>query len=268
MAAVGIIQPSDSPAVLVWKKDGSLWFCVNCQCLNDVTTKDSYPLPCIDDALDSLVPASSSSSCVVYLDDILVHAATYTTALNSLHLVSQQITMVNLCLNSAKCSLFHRQTSFLGHIVSKKGVSTDPAKVEAVEQWPVPTSTAELSSFLGLASYYIARPLHQLTEKAQRFHWSPFSQDPFNQLHRVLITAPVLVIPDLSKPFIPDTDASNDGVGAVLSPRTGGCSPPKGPCLITAPSMESIPGTLVGHGAGAPDLHHSPRNRLPLCPLS
>ncbi|KAJ8385126.1 hypothetical protein AAFF_G00192670 [Aldrovandia affinis] len=82
-----------------------------------------------------------------------------------------------------------------------------------------------LLDFLSLASYYsrfivgvvdIAHPLHQLTEKAQQFQWSPSSQDAFDRLRRALITVPVLVILDQSKPFIVDTDASNDSVRAVL----------------------------------------------------
>ncbi|KAJ8391685.1 hypothetical protein AAFF_G00086350 [Aldrovandia affinis] len=96
--------------------------------------------------------------------------------LNNLCTVFKQITKAHLRLNPAKCSLFCRQTSFLGHGMSERGVSTDPSKVEAVEKWPSLTSTGEVHSFLGLASYYwrfitgfanIARPLHQLTEKGQ-----------------------------------------------------------------------------------------------------
>ncbi|KAJ8401335.1 hypothetical protein AAFF_G00385660 [Aldrovandia affinis] len=133
------------------------------------------------------------------------------------------IANANLRLNLAKYSLFRRQTSFLGHIVSERGVSTNPAKVEAVEKWPSPTSTGEVRSFLGIASYYrrfiagfanIARPL---PKKGQWFKWSPVSQDAFDHLRKALTTVPVLAIPDPSKPFILDTDTSNDGVGAVLS---------------------------------------------------
>ncbi|KAJ8373333.1 hypothetical protein AAFF_G00266360 [Aldrovandia affinis] len=62
-------------------------------------------------------------------DDILVHASTYVTALTNLHTVFELIAKANLCLNPVKCSLFHQQTSFLKHVVSKRGISTDPAKV-------------------------------------------------------------------------------------------------------------------------------------------
>ncbi|KAJ8402629.1 hypothetical protein AAFF_G00367120 [Aldrovandia affinis] len=141
--------------------------------------------------MEKVLQPVPASACVVYLYDILVHAATYTTTLNNQGLVFQHIAKANLCLNLAKCSLF-----------------------------------SEVRSFLGLASYYqrfivgfvdIAHPLHQLTEKAQQFQWSPSSQDAFDQLRRALTTAPVLVIPDPSKPFILDTNASNNIVRAVLS---------------------------------------------------
>lgn len=105
-------------------------------------------------------------------------------------------------------------------------MSTDPAKVAAVRDWPVPHSVGQLRSFLGLASYYrrfvkdfatIASPLHRLTQKGQVFQWSKDCADAFEQLRSALVGAPVLCYPDPQLPFIVDTDASNVGLGAVLS---------------------------------------------------
>ncbi|KAJ8361892.1 hypothetical protein AAFF_G00414160 [Aldrovandia affinis] len=163
--------------------------------------------------MEKILQPVPASACVVYLDDILVHKFTYTVVLTNLRTVFQLIAKANLHLNPAKCSLFRQHTSFLGHLVSERGVSTDPAKVEVVEKWSAPTSTGEVRSFLGLASYYqrfiavfanIARPLHQLTEKGQRFTWSPASQNAFSQLRKALITAPILAIPDPTKSFLLD----------------------------------------------------------------
>ncbi|KAJ8401386.1 hypothetical protein AAFF_G00386170 [Aldrovandia affinis] len=80
--------------------------------------------------MEKVLQPVPASACIVYLDDMLVHASTYTVALTNLRTVFQLIAKANLCLNPAKCSLFHRQTSFLGHVVSKRGVSTEPPKVE------------------------------------------------------------------------------------------------------------------------------------------
>ncbi|KAJ8417296.1 hypothetical protein AAFF_G00285230 [Aldrovandia affinis] len=104
--------------------------------------------------MEKVLQPVPASACVVYLDDILVHASTYAAVLTSLRTVFELIAKANLRLNSVKCSLFCQQTSFLGHIVSESGVSTDLAKVEAMEKLSSPMSTSEVLSFLGLASYY------------------------------------------------------------------------------------------------------------------
>ena len=115
---------------------------------------------------------------------------------------------------------------YLGHEVSREGVATDPAKINQVAQWPVPQSTKDVQKFLGLAGYYhrfvrnfasIARPLHRLTEKTATFEWTVECQEAFAELHHRLCTAPVLAFPDITKPFILDTDASNTGIGGVLA---------------------------------------------------
>ena len=91
--------------------------------------------------------------------------------------------------------------TYLGHIVSAEGVTTDPAKVEKVENWPLPTCKRDVQQFLGLANYYrrfikdfatVAKPLHKLTEKITKFQWTQQSQEAFDQLRRRLTSAPVL----------------------------------------------------------------------------
>ena len=103
---------------------------------------------------------------------------------------------------------------------------TDPAKTEKVATWPVPTSKREVQQFFGLANYYrrfvknfgnIAKPLHHLTEKTAKFEWTEQAQSAFEELRLRLVTAPVLAFPDYTRHFILDTDASETGVGAVLS---------------------------------------------------
>ncbi|XP_039453944.1 LOW QUALITY PROTEIN: uncharacterized protein LOC120432803 [Oreochromis aureus] len=163
--------------------------------------------------------------CVVYLDDLLVHATDFEKALANLTAVFHAIRQAGLRLHPKKCHLFRKETTFLGHVVSGAGVSTDPAKVAAVKDWPIPGNPAELRSFLGLASYYrrfvkdfatIASPCTS-SHKGREFRWSEDCAVAFDRLRSALVEAPVLAYPDLQLPFVVDTDASNTGVGAVLS---------------------------------------------------
>ena len=116
--------------------------------------------------------------------------------------------------------------AFLGHIVSDKGVATDPAKVAAITNWPTPRSRKEVQQFLGLGNYYrrfirdyatIAKPLHRLTEAGWEFLWTESCEEAFQKLKRKLTSTPILAFPDFTISFVLDTDASNDGIGAVLS---------------------------------------------------
>ena len=112
-------------------------------------------------------------SCLVYLDDMMAHAKTFELELQRLTHIFSQLRAANLKLNPKKCELFQCRAKLLGHVVSKEGVATDPEKVTAVTNWPLPQNVRDVRSFLGLCTYYrrlvpyfgdVARPLHQLTE--------------------------------------------------------------------------------------------------------
>ncbi|TYK19408.1 ty3-gypsy retrotransposon protein [Cucumis melo var. makuwa] len=139
---------------------------------------------------------------IVFIDDILVYSKTEAEHEEHLHRVS-----------------------FLGHVVSSEGVSVDPAKIEAITNWPRPSTVNEVRSFLGLVDYYkrfvkdfsrIASPLTQLTRKGTPFIWSPTYKSSFQELKKKLVTAPVLTMPDGSGSFMIYSDASNKGLGCVL----------------------------------------------------
>ncbi|KAK2905712.1 hypothetical protein Q8A73_009655 [Channa argus] len=170
--------------------------------------------------------AGAFCRCVVYLDDLLVHVKGFENAISNLSGVFTAIRQAGLRLNPAKCHSLARETQFLGHMVSERGVTKDQAKVALIKEWPQPTTTSELRSFLRLASYYrrfvkdfatIASPLHRVTEKGRRFEWSEACSVAFQQLKTALSEAPVLAYPDPQQPFVVDTDASEVGIGAVLS---------------------------------------------------
>lgn len=125
----------------------------------------------------------------------------------------------------SKCRFVQQSIIYLGHVVSRDGVSTDPGKIEAVQRWPQPQNVKELCSFLGLAGYYrkfvrnfaiLARPLTDLLKKGALFIWTLSHQQAFEALMSSLVSAPVLALPDFAKPFQLQTDTCDTGVGAVL----------------------------------------------------
>ena len=165
------------------------------------------------------------STALVYLDDILVPGQSFSHELTNLQKVFERLRIAKLKLSPKKCHLFRREVKYLGHVVSKNGISPDPDKVNAVMSWPIPTSPTELKSFLGLCSYYqrfiphfsdIAHPLHQCATTVP-FCWTTESENVFQRLKMSLTQAPILTYPDPSAMFILDTDASGTGIGAVLS---------------------------------------------------
>ena len=103
-----------------------------------------------------------------------------------------------------KCFLFQKSVQFLGHIVSDKGVSCDPSKVDSVRSWKVPSTVKELKSFLGLCNYYkkfianystLAKPLTELTSTKVEFKWDENCQHSFDKLKELLVSAPILGYP-------------------------------------------------------------------------
>ena len=285
-----VITPSSSPwasgIVLVKKKDGSWRFCVDYRRLNEVTVKDSFGLPRIDDSLDTLGGAKWFSTldlqsgywqvemeegskektaficssglyqfermpfglcnspatferlmervlaglqwqvCLIFLDDVIVYGTSFGNQLERLQLVFERLRSANLILSPKKCELFQQEVAYLGHIVSQDGIAPDPSKIKSIQTWPQPSNVTEVRSFLGLCSYYrrfiknfsaVARSLHQLTEKNKAFLWTEECIEAFYHLKQRLTQAPILAYPKPGDPYILDTDASQFGIGGVLS---------------------------------------------------
>ena len=166
------------------------------------------------------------SDCLVYLDDIIIFGRTLQEHRERLSLVLSRLAEAGLKINPKKCKLLSERVIVLGHVVTRDGISTDPEKVRVIKEWPVPENESQLRAFLGTAGYYrgfvpnyadIAAPLHSASQKGERFRWTAECEEAFRNIKRKLMNAPILAFPQLDVPFILDTDASDSGLGAVLS---------------------------------------------------
>lgn len=180
--------------------------------------------------MDKLFQGMSWQTMLIYLDDIIAYSISFDDHLAVLEQIFNRLRAANLKLNPTKCHFLQKKVKYLGHIVSENGLVTDPDKVKAVTEWPIPQNKKNVRSFLGLCSYYrrfiqgfstLAKPLSELTEENRRFSWNSSCEDAFMKLKTKLTTAPVLAFPTPNEVFILDTDASNVGVGSVLSQKQG-----------------------------------------------
>ena len=162
---------------------------------------------------------------IVFIDDILIYSKSKEEHEQHLRLVLQTLREKQLYAKFSKCEFWLESVAFLGHIVSKNGISVDPSKVEAVQNWPRPTSVKEIRSFLGLAGYYrrfvkdfskLAFPLTRLTQKKVEFKWTDACEESFQKLKECLISAPILALPTSGGGYVVYCDASRVGLGGVL----------------------------------------------------
>jgi hypothetical protein len=294
----GYVRPSSSlwapPALIVEKKDKTQRLCINCRALNEVTVKNKYPLPRIDDLFDQLgrakhfsnidlrsgyyqlkiqsedVPKTTFMTCygqykftvmpfgltntpayfmnlmnkvfleeldkfvIVFIDDILVYSWSTEEHGHHLRIVLEKLWPHQLYAKFTKCEFWLQKVSFLGHILTAKGVVVDPEKVTSVANWKRPTTITEIRSFLGLAGYYrrfiegfskIAKPMMKLLQKDQKFdHRSSLDLAWYTKclwkklqwIEKSLTTTLVLTFPDTRKDFTMYCDASRWGLGYVL----------------------------------------------------
>jgi hypothetical protein len=283
----GYIRPSTSPraapVLFMEKKDDTKRMCIDYRALNEVTVKNKYPLPRIEDLFDQLRGASVLSKIdlrsgyhqlrirpldipktafitkyglyeftvmlfdltnatayfmylmnsvfmdylhkfiVVFIDDIL----TQNEQEHEEHLrkVLQRLRDCQLYAKLSKCEFWISEVLFLGHIINREGLAIDPKKVTAILDWKAPKDVQGIKSFIGMAGYYqrfiegfskIARPMTALLAKKVEFKWTPACQKSFETLKEKLTTTPVLMLPDVHKPFLVYCDASYTGLGCVL----------------------------------------------------
>jgi len=179
--------------------------------------------------MDCVLAGLTYTTCLVYLDDVIVFARTFDEQLTRLDEVFGRIARANLKLKPSKCSFFKREVEFLGHTVSADGVEMEPGRLEAIRSWPPCRNVTEVRAFLGTCGYYrrfiqgfadIATPLYDLLRKNEPFRCTGRCQRAFEELKERLMTEPILALPSDDGQVILDTDASDQGLGAVLSDRS------------------------------------------------
>ena len=276
-------SPYASPVVLLKKKDNTWRLCVDYRRLNNMTIKDRFPIPLIEDLMDELggsrvyskidlragyhqvrmeesdihktafrthsghfeylvlpfgltnAPATFQGLMnhvfseflrkfvLIFFDDILMYSSSEEE--HELHLeeVFKLMRANKLYAKRSKCEFATDHVEYVGHFIQASGVSIDPRKVKAVEEWPQPKSVKMLRGFF-LSGYYrrfmkdfgiIARPLTALTKK-DGYEWNGEAQVAFEELKKTLCNAHVLALPQFDKPFVVETYACGNGIGAVL----------------------------------------------------
>ena len=179
--------------------------------------------------------------CIIYLDDIIVYSKTPEEHIKRLKGVFEKLKAAGLKLKPSKCEFFKERITYLGHVVSKDGIETDPRKIAAVKHWPRPETVTQVRKFLGFTNYYrkflhdyakIARPLNKLIsgdnakKKRAKIVWDEECESAFQKLKELCADTPCLAYPDYQERFKLYTDASECGLGAVLSQVKDGIERP------------------------------------------
>ena len=292
----GTMHPSQSPwcnaVVLVRKKDGGLRFCIDFHRLNSWTKKDVYPLPQIQETMESMVgtrffstmdlksgfwqvkmakdsqqytaftvgsmgvyeflrmpyglcntPATfqrlmqnclgelNLTYALIYLDDVIVFSRTEEEHLHRLRVVFARFLEHGLKLKPSKCHFLQDEITFLGHEISAEGMKPGTTNLKAIAEMAPPRTYTEIRCFTGMTGFFrwfikdyskIAKPLNDLLEgeasklKAKEVELPLDALKAFEELKLRCMTAPVLVSADFKKPFRLETDASKEGLGAIL----------------------------------------------------
>ena len=269
------------------KPDNTICFCNDFRKLNAVSEFDAYPMPRVDELIESLgnawfittldltkgywqVPLAAESKektafatpgglwqyrmlpfglagapasfqrlmdqvlkphkgyASAYLDDVVIQSPDWESHLPRLEKVLESIREAGLTANPKKRKLAYSETNYLGYTIGRGLVKPQEAKLAAIQKWPQPLTKKQVRSFLGLANYYrrfipefagIAAPLTELTTKKhlRMVKWSLEAEEAFGNIKRVLCSKPVLMAPNFSKEFVVQADASEVGLGAVLS---------------------------------------------------
>ena len=296
MLEAGVIHPSQSPwcnmVILVWKKDGTLHFCMDFRHLKVHMKKDSYPLPQIQEALESMAGSAHFSLmdfksgfwqikmapgsqqymaftvgnlgfyeftrmlfrlcnalatfqdlmqntlgelnltyCVIYLNNVIVFGCMEEEHLEHLHMVFKRFQEFNLKLKPSKHFFLQSEIVYLTHHISWRGILPSQENVWAMQEFLMPKTYTQVHAFCRLVGHYrrfikgfanIACPLYNMLGKEVKMglvDLTPKAWEAMGVLKGKVQSTPVLVFPDFDKPFLLETDAFKEGLGAVLSQK-------------------------------------------------
>ncbi|GFU59522.1 retrovirus-related Pol polyprotein from transposon gypsy [Trichonephila clavipes] len=224
----GIIRPSSaenaSPIVMVKKKDGSSRMCIDYRKLNQKLVKDKFPLPIIEDVLDTLQEAKVYSTLDLrngfFHVDVDEDCRKYT----SFIVPDGQFEFNKVPFGlSTSPGVFQRYVS--SHIVESGTIKPSPTKTLAVRKFPEPTTIKQVQSFLGLTGYFrkyikdyskIAKPLSDLTRKENLFVFGIQQKEAFEKLKKIMTEGPILHLYKYGRKTELHTDACKQGYGAIL----------------------------------------------------
>uniref|UniRef100_A0A6G1SFF7 RNA-directed DNA polymerase n=1 Tax=Aceria tosichella TaxID=561515 RepID=A0A6G1SFF7_9ACAR len=165
------------------------------------------------------------SNSFVFYDDILVYTPTFESHLLVLKQLFDKLKKANITLNKKKCELLMKSVTYLGHVVTPKGILPDPEKIKSISAFKRPTNITEARSFIGMCNFFrryirgfsiIAKPIHDTIKEKQTFIWTDQAQKAMEELKQKLTSAPLLVHYDQEGQPIIRCDASGYGLGAVL----------------------------------------------------
>lgn len=186
-------------------------------------------------AMDNVLRGLQGIHCLVYLDDILIYSNGLREHLEKLRAVFDRLRLTNLKVQLDKSEFLRREVQYLGHTLTKDGLRPNNDKIQVVIDYPIPETQTEIKRFLGFIGYYrrfikdfskITQPLTACLRKGKTVEKSERYIEAFQKCKELLINAPILQYPDMNKPFILTTDASEVAIGAVLSQGTIGSDRP------------------------------------------
>ena len=178
--------------------------------------------------MDKVLTGLTFRSCLCYLDDVLITSETFEKHIEDLNEVFDRLQNAGLKLGPKKCQFAQKSCIFLGHLITKDGLQPPPDRVNAIKEYPAPTTVKELRRLIGLLNWfrkYIPNfsaeiePLARLLKKSVRFRWTNEQESAFQRLKALLIDSPILAFPRYDIPFYLSVDSSSKGIGYMLYQR-------------------------------------------------